>query len=130
MGWALDFLKSTRRTIRGEGGATNAALARLRRDYPLCVQGVGLSIGGYGPLDMFHLQRFKRLIERYEPFLVSEQRSRATPICRVSQQCCGRFDQGDGVKLLGCAPLVGRRLFSRAGARVRLGKPAKVAIDV
>ena len=56
----------------GAGGPPHAALARIRRDHPLSLHGVCLSIGGPGPLDRAHLGRFKALVDRYEPALVSE----------------------------------------------------------
>ncbi len=56
----------------GAGGPPHARLERLREDYPLSVHGVGLSIGGAGPLDEDHLSRLKTVVERYEPALVSE----------------------------------------------------------
>lgn len=56
----------------GDGGAPHRHLAAIRRDYPLSLHGVGLSIGGQGPLDEAHLGRLKDLCERYEPGFVSE----------------------------------------------------------
>jgi uncharacterized protein (UPF0276 family) len=56
----------------GEGGPPHAALARVRRDHPVSLHGVCMSIGGPQPLDRTHLARFRSLIERYEPALVSE----------------------------------------------------------
>ena len=56
----------------GAGGAPHAALARIREDFPVSLHGVCMSIGGPQPLDQTHLARFKDLIERYEPALVSE----------------------------------------------------------
>jgi uncharacterized protein (UPF0276 family) len=50
-------------------------LIALRADYPLSVHGVGLSLGTASGLDPEHLKRFKALIERTEPFLVSEHLS-------------------------------------------------------
>jgi len=44
----------------------------VRRDYPLSLHGVCMSIGGPQPLDKAHLSRFRGLVERYEPALVSE----------------------------------------------------------
>ena len=55
--------------------AETAALDRLlelRRDYPVSVHGVALSLGSAGELDRVHLGRFKALIEAVEPMLVSE----------------------------------------------------------
>ncbi|MBO6949669.1 MAG: DUF692 domain-containing protein [Rhodospirillales bacterium] len=56
----------------GAGGPPHARLERLRRDYPLSVHGVGLSIGGAAPLDENHLLRLKAVVDRYDPVLVSE----------------------------------------------------------
>jgi uncharacterized protein (UPF0276 family) len=47
-------------------------LLNLRRDYPVSVHGVALSLGSAEELDCVHLGRFKALIERIEPMLVSE----------------------------------------------------------
>jgi hypothetical protein len=54
------------------GGPAVRALAQLRQDYPLAVHGVGLSLGSADGLDVHHLGRLKRLVERLEPVLVSE----------------------------------------------------------
>jgi len=56
----------------GAGGPPHDALTRIRRDYPVSLHGVCMSIGGPQPLDKTHLARFKALVERYEPALVSE----------------------------------------------------------
>jgi len=47
-------------------------LLELRRDYPVSLHGVALSLGSAEALDRGHLGRFKALIERVEPVLVSE----------------------------------------------------------
>lgn len=56
----------------GAGGPPHQALERIRRDHPVSLHGVCMSIGGPQPLDQAHLARFRALIERYEPALVSE----------------------------------------------------------
>jgi len=56
----------------GAGGPPHRYLEAIRRDYPLSLHGVGLSIGGSEPLDENHLARLKALNDRYEPGLVSE----------------------------------------------------------
>jgi uncharacterized protein (UPF0276 family) len=56
----------------GAGGPPHDALTRIRRDYPVSLHGVCMSIGGPQPLDKIHLGRFKDLVDRYEPALVSE----------------------------------------------------------
>ena len=47
-------------------------LLKLRRDYPVSLHGVALSLGSAEKLDRLHLRRFKALIERVEPMSVSE----------------------------------------------------------
>jgi uncharacterized protein (UPF0276 family) len=56
----------------GAGGPPHRALEMIRRDNPVSLHGVCMSIGGPQPLDRNHLARFKSLVERYEPALVSE----------------------------------------------------------
>jgi uncharacterized protein (UPF0276 family) len=56
----------------GAGGPPHRALEALRRDHPISLHGVCMSIGGPEPLDTAHLARFRSLVERYEPALVSE----------------------------------------------------------
>ena len=56
----------------GAGGPPHRYLTAIRERYPLSLHGVGLSIGGDGPLDRDHLGRLSRLVERYEPGLFSE----------------------------------------------------------
>ena len=55
-----------------DGGPRHAALAMVRDRHPLSFHGVGLSLAGDEALDETHLARLRRLVDRYEPFLVSE----------------------------------------------------------
>jgi len=54
------------------GGPFHHYLSRIREHYPLSVHGVGLSIGGEGPLNSSHLQSLRSLLERYQPEAFSE----------------------------------------------------------
>lgn len=54
------------------GGKPLMYLEAIRRDYPLSFHGVGLSLGSADGLDERHLARLARLVERFEPGLVSE----------------------------------------------------------
>lgn len=47
-------------------------LRSLRRDYPLFVHGLGLSLGTPGPLDRDALDRFARVVEAADPEWISE----------------------------------------------------------
>ncbi|RTM07385.1 MAG: DUF692 domain-containing protein [Hyphomicrobiales bacterium] len=53
-------------------GAGVEALKRLRQIYPLSVHGVGLSLGSAQGLDRDHLERLRKVCERFQPDLVSE----------------------------------------------------------
>jgi uncharacterized protein len=69
---ALGFFEVHAENYMGDGGRPHVQLALLRRDYALSIHGVGLSIGGAGPLDTDHLARLKRLCDRYAPESFSE----------------------------------------------------------
>lgn len=56
----------------GAGGPPHRALERLRQDHPISLHGVCMSIGGPEPLNRLHLARFRGLVARYQPALVSE----------------------------------------------------------
>ena len=49
-----------------------SSIERIRADYPLSLHGVALSLGSAGPLDADHLARLKAMVDRLDPFLVSE----------------------------------------------------------
>lgn len=57
------------------GGSQREALRRIRADYPLSLHGVGLSIGSTDPLDRAHLGEIARLVDEFEPQLISEHMS-------------------------------------------------------
>ena len=64
----------------GDGGPPHRALEKIRRDYPLSIHGVCMSIGGEQPIDLTHLARFRRVIDRYEPQFVSEHLAWSTHV--------------------------------------------------
>ena len=55
-----------------DGGPRLAMLDLLRRDRPLSLHGVGMSLAGAADPDPDHLAALKRLADRFEPELVSE----------------------------------------------------------
>jgi uncharacterized protein len=57
------------------GGSAPGYLDAIRRDYPISLHGVGLSLGSAEGLDIEHLQRVRAVTERVEPGLVSEHLS-------------------------------------------------------
>jgi uncharacterized protein len=54
------------------GGPALARLRAIRRDYPVSLHGVGLSLGSAEGIDMRHLGRLKEIADQVEPGLVSE----------------------------------------------------------
>jgi uncharacterized protein (UPF0276 family) len=64
----------------GAGGPPHRALERVRRDHPISLHGVCMSLGGPQPLDKEHLRRFKTLVDRYEPALISEHLAWSTHV--------------------------------------------------
>lgn len=54
------------------GGAPLQHLTAVRRDWPVSLHAVGLSLGSADGIDGAHLERIARLAERIEPALVSE----------------------------------------------------------
>ena len=56
----------------GDGGRPLAQLRHLSERFPISVHGVGLSIGGEGPLDPDHLARLKHLVGWLNPASFSE----------------------------------------------------------
>src|SRR5271169_6860027 len=67
----LSFLEVHAENYMAETPALDR-LFELRRDYSVSLHGVALSLGSAEELDRRHLGRFKALIERIEPMLVSE----------------------------------------------------------
>jgi uncharacterized protein (UPF0276 family) len=71
-GQTRGFFEVHAENYMGAGGPPHRALEAVRRDFPISLHGVCMSIGGERPLDSAHLARFRGLVERYEPALVSE----------------------------------------------------------
>jgi uncharacterized protein (UPF0276 family) len=69
---ALDFVEVHAENYMVRGGPFLAHLEKVRERHALSVHGVGLSIGGSGPLDAGHLERLAALVRRFEPRWVSE----------------------------------------------------------
>lgn len=68
----LGFLEVHSENYFAPGGPALAWLERFRRDYPVSLHGVGMSLGSSDPLDETHLAKLAALAERVEPMLVSE----------------------------------------------------------
>ena len=68
----LGFFEIHAENYMGDGGPPHRYLSAIRERYPVSLHGVGLSIGGRGPLDRDHLKRLRALSDRYQPGLFSE----------------------------------------------------------
>ncbi len=72
LGADVAFYEVHAENYMGAGGAPHAMLERLHAQHALSIHGVGLSIGGAGPLDRAHLARLRALLDRYDPESFSE----------------------------------------------------------
>jgi uncharacterized protein (UPF0276 family) len=68
----LGFFEVHAENYMGAGGPPHRYLTAICQAYPISFHGVGLSIGGEGPLDAAHLQRLRALVDRYQPASFSE----------------------------------------------------------
>ncbi len=57
------------------GGSAPGCLDAIRRDYPISLHGVGLSLGSAEGLNALHLERICVAVDRFQPTLVSEHLS-------------------------------------------------------
>lgn len=69
---APGFVEAVSENFFARGGRPIAVLDRVRRDLPVVLHGVSLSIGAVDPLDRSYLQQLRALIDRVEPALVSD----------------------------------------------------------
>jgi uncharacterized protein (UPF0276 family) len=67
-----DWLEIISENYMVAGGAPLAHLDRIRRDYPLVMHGVSLSIGSTDPLNLDYLRDLKALAERVQPAWISD----------------------------------------------------------
>ena len=68
----VQFFEVHAENLMGEGGAPHAHMQAVASKYRLSVHGTGLSLGSAHGLNQRHLHRFREVVERYQPFLVSE----------------------------------------------------------
>jgi hypothetical protein len=69
---AVTWLEIHAENYMGDGGRPLAQLRHLAERFAISVHGVGLSIGGEGPLDAAHLARLKHLCDWLRPASFSE----------------------------------------------------------
>lgn len=68
----LDWLEIITDNFLVEGGKPLAVLETLRRDYPMAMHGVAMSIGAAQGVDLAYVQQIKTLAQRIEPLWVSD----------------------------------------------------------
>lgn len=68
----VEWLEIHAENHMGDGGRPLAQLRALAERFPMSVHGVGLSIGGEGPLDRDHLARLRKLCDGLQPASFSE----------------------------------------------------------
>jgi len=71
----ISWLEVHTENFFAEGGIAHAVLQAVCARYPVSFHGVGLSLGSAGAIDQEHLKRFKMLVDRYNPGLLSEHLS-------------------------------------------------------
>jgi uncharacterized protein (UPF0276 family) len=69
---ALDFVEAVSENFFARGGRALTVLDKVRRDIPVVLHGVSLSIGAVDALDHAYLRQLRTLIDRVEPALVSD----------------------------------------------------------
>jgi uncharacterized protein (UPF0276 family) len=70
--WGLGWLEILSENYMVPGGKPLEHLDAIRRDVPVVMHGVSLSIGGADPLDLDYLRDLKALADRVEPAWVSD----------------------------------------------------------
>ena len=71
-GTGADWLEAISENFMIAGGRPLHVLERVRREKPLVLHGVSLSIGGTDPLDDAYLRELRALADRFEPAWVSD----------------------------------------------------------
>ena len=79
----VDWIEATSENYMARGGRPLAVLEKVRRDLPVVLHGVSLSIGSTDELDEPYLRELCRLIDRIQPALVTDH------LCWGSH--CGRY---------------------------------------
>jgi len=68
----VDWFEALTENYIDTGGRPLHVLEQVRRDYPIALHGVALSIGSADPLDRRYLQRLRTLVDRIDPVVVTD----------------------------------------------------------
>jgi hypothetical protein len=69
---SMDWFEVVTENYMDTGGRPLAVLEAARRDYPIALHGVALSIGSVDPLDRRYLDRLRALVDRVAPALITD----------------------------------------------------------
>ena len=69
---AIEWFEAISENYMDSGGRPLAILEKIRQRYPVALHGTSLSIGSKDPLNPLYLERLKGLVERVDPFIVSD----------------------------------------------------------
>jgi uncharacterized protein (UPF0276 family) len=68
----VDWMEAVSENYLAPGGRPVAALEKVRREVPVALHGVSLSIGSTDPLDRPYLAALRTLVDRIQPAIVSD----------------------------------------------------------
>lgn len=68
----VDWFEAISENYMDTGGRPLQILEEVRKRYPVALHGTALSIGSVDPLNERYLKRLKSLVDRIEPFIVSD----------------------------------------------------------
>lgn len=71
----IPWVEALTENYMGEGGTPLHYLEKICQHYPLTLHGVGMSLGSTDPLNMDYLKILKKMVNRYQPLLVSDHLS-------------------------------------------------------
>ena len=69
---SLAFFEVHAENFMSDGGPHHRYLTEISKYYDLSIHGVGMSLGSAAGLDTQHLRKFKQVVDRYSPWLISE----------------------------------------------------------
>jgi uncharacterized protein (UPF0276 family) len=68
----VDWVEAISENFMRIGGRPRAVLEKVRRDFPVALHGVSLSIGSSDPLNWEYLSELAELVKRIEPAMISD----------------------------------------------------------
>ena len=68
----VDWFEAISENYMDTGGRPLHILEQVRSHYPIALHGTALSIGSTDPLNLDYLTKLKKLVDRIDPFIVSD----------------------------------------------------------